>query len=132
MAIKAVAERGSSASSVARTLGVTEGAVRYHLQQLAAGAVDGRAGKPHMACGWHEPIATWLAERDGRPVNLKALQRLGGVPATMRIDNQKTAIVTDSGAWGEFPSPTGTHQAYQIATNESADSSVYFIWYAPI
>ena len=199
MAIKALTERGSSASSVARSLGVTEGAVRYHLRRQAAGAVDGRAGKPHMACGWHEAIATWLAARGGCSVNLvalhawlveeqgytasarsvqryvraafprparrarrrvetppgaqaqvdwaefrgvpfvdgprdlfalhvalshsrydvviwserkdqlawlhchsEALRRLGGVPATMRIDNEKTAIATGAGAWGEI------------------------------
>ena len=197
MAIKALTERGSSASSVARSLGVTEGAVRYHLRRQAAGAVDGRAGRPHLACGWHEAIATWLVARVGCPVNLvalhawlveehgykgsprsvqryvraafprpprrarrrvetppgaqgqvdwaefrsvpfadgprdiyalhvvlshsrydvvvwserkdqlawlhchsEALRRLGGVPATMRIDNEKTAIATGAGAWG--------------------------------
>jgi len=73
MAIKALTERGSSASSVARSLGVTEGAVRYHLRRQAAGAVDGRAGKPHIACSWHEAIATWLAARGGCSVNLVAL-----------------------------------------------------------
>jgi hypothetical protein len=31
----------------------------------------------------------------------EALKRLGGVPATMRIDNEKTAISTGAGAWGE-------------------------------
>lgn len=199
MAIKALTERGSSASSVARSLGVTEGAVRYHLRRQAAGAVDGRAGKPHLACGWHEAIGTWLAARVGCSVNLVALhtwlveehgykgsprsvqryvraafprpprrarrrvetppgaqaqvdwaefrsvpfadgprdlfalhvalshsrydvvvwserkdqlswlhchseglRRLGGVPATMRIDNEKTAIATGAGAWGEI------------------------------
>jgi predicted ArsR family transcriptional regulator len=33
---KVMKERGSSASLIARTLGVTEGAVRYHLQRHAA------------------------------------------------------------------------------------------------
>jgi transposase len=198
MAIKALTERGRSASSVARTLGVTEGAVRYHLRRQAAGAVDGRAGKPHLAAGWQEAIASWIETRGGRAVNLvalhawleeehgytgsarsvqryvraafprparrarrrvetppgaqaqvdwaefrgvpfadgprdlyalhvalshsrydvvvwsekkdqlawlhchgEALRRLGGVPATMRIDNEKTAIATGAGAWGE-------------------------------
>ena len=49
MAIKVLNERGSSANSIARTLGVTEGAVRYHLRRQAAHAEDGRAGKPHKA-----------------------------------------------------------------------------------
>ena len=60
MAIKALAERGSGASSIARTLGVTEGAVRYHLRRQAAQAVDGRGGKPHKAAVLHETIVAWL------------------------------------------------------------------------
>lgn len=63
MAIKALKERGSSSSSIARTLGVTEGAVRYHLRRRASGAVDGRAGKPPKASPWHEVITTWLSSR---------------------------------------------------------------------
>ncbi len=51
MAIKALAERGSSASSIARTFGVTAGAVRCHLWRQAAHAVDGRGGKQKQGCG---------------------------------------------------------------------------------
>jgi transposase len=198
MTIKTLQERGSTKSWIARTLGVTEGAVRYHLRRQAAGAEDGRTGKPHLASGWREAIATWFASRTGVAVNLvalhgwlvaehgytgsprsvqryvrasfprpavrarrrietppgaqaqvdwaefrevpfvdgprdlfalhvqlshsrydvviwsekkdqlawlhchsEALRRLGGVPATMRIDNEKTAIATGAGAWGE-------------------------------
>jgi transposase len=199
MVIKVLKERGASASSIARTLSVTEGAVRYHLRRAAAGAVDGRAGKVHRAAPWHEAIRTWLAAQGNGPVNLaalhvwlseehgfkgssrsvqryvrvafprparrarrrvetppgaqaqadwaefrsvpfvdgprdlyalhvqlshsrfgaviwserkdqlawlhchsEALKRIGGVPATMRIDNEKTAIATGAGAWGEI------------------------------
>jgi transposase len=199
MAIKVLKERGSSASSIARTLGVTEGAVRYHLRRQAVGAVDGRSEKPRKAAGWHEAITTWLASRSGDAISLaalyawlveeqgyvgsersvqryvraafppparrarrrietppgaqaqadwavfgavpfadgprdlyalhmqlshsrfdavvwserkdqlawlhchgEALKRIGGVPATMRIDNEKTAIATGAGAWGEI------------------------------
>jgi transposase len=198
VAIKVLKERGTSASSIARTLGVTEGAVRYHLRRQAAQAVDGRSGKAHKAAGLHEAIATWLASRGDGRVNLadlhswlveehgylgsrrsvqryvgaafprpakrarrrvetppgaqaqvdwaefrgvpfvdgprdlyalhmqlsysrfgaivwsetknqlawlschsEALRRIGGVPATMRIDNEKTAMATGAGAWGE-------------------------------
>jgi transposase len=198
MAIQVLKERGSSASAIARTFGVTEGAVRYHLRRQAAHAEDGRAGKPHKAAHWHEAIASWLAARAGDAVSLtalhawlveehgfvgseravqryvraafppparrarrrvetppgaqaqvdwaefrgvpfadgprdlfalhmalshsrydvvvwsekkdqlawlhchrEALKRIGGVPATMRIDNEKTAIATGAGAWGE-------------------------------
>jgi transposase len=73
MAIKVLRERGSSASSIARTLGVTEGAVRYHLRRQAAQAVDGRAGKLHKAARWHEAIVSWLAARAGESVSLAAL-----------------------------------------------------------
>jgi len=199
MAIKVLKERGSSASSIARTLGVTEGAVRYHLRRQALGAVDGRSGKARKAARWHEAITTWLASRSGEAVSLaslyawlveeqgyvgsersvqryvraafppparrarrrvetppgaqaqadwaefrsvpfadgprdlyalhmqlshsrfdvvvwsekkdqlawlfchgEALKRIGGVPATVRIDNEKTAISTGAGAWGEI------------------------------
>lgn len=198
MTIKTLKERGASASSIARTLEVTEGAVRYHLRRQAARAVDGRAGKPHRAAPWHEAIASWLGTHRDGPINLAALhawlaeehgytssvrsvqryvrrafprparrarrrvetppgaqaqvdwaefravpfvdgprdlyalhvtlshsrhdvvvwaeskdqlawlachtaalKRLGGVPATMRIDNEKTAIASGAGAWGE-------------------------------
>jgi len=48
MTVKELDRRGVSRSAIARTLQVTEGAVRYHLQQQAQGAVDGRA-KVHRA-----------------------------------------------------------------------------------
>src|SRR5262245_9776492 len=73
MAIKVLKERGSSASAIARTLGVTEGAVRYHCRGQAAQAVDGRAEKAHKAERWHEAIASWLAARAGDAVSLAAL-----------------------------------------------------------
>lgn len=199
MAIQVLKKRGESGSSIARTLGVTEGAVRYHLRRQAAQAVDGRAGKPHKATSLHEVIATWLAGHAQRAINLvalhawlvdehgyegsarsiqryvraafppppkrarrrvetpagaqaqadwavfpsvpfadgprdlyafhmqlshsrfdtvvwsekkdqlawlhchsEALRRIGGVPATVRIDNEKTAISKGAGAWGEI------------------------------
>lgn len=34
--------------------------------------------------------------------HIGAFQRLGGVPATVRIDNEKTAISRGAGAWGEI------------------------------
>jgi transposase len=42
VAIGVLKERGQSQSATARLLGVTEGAVRYHLRRQASGAVDGR------------------------------------------------------------------------------------------
>src|SRR5262245_37683074 len=198
MAIKVLKERGSSSSSIARRLGVTEGAVRYHLRRQAEGAVDGRT-KLRKAAPWREAIEAWLRSHGDGPINLaalhvwlteehgytgsersvqryvgaafprparrarrrvetppgaqaqvdwaefravpfadgprdlyafhmalshsrfdvvvwsekkdqlawlschrEALKRLGGVPATVRIDNEKTAIASGAGAWGEI------------------------------
>ena len=35
-------------------------------------------------------------------VHNRALERLGGVPATIRVDNEKTAMSRGAGAWGEI------------------------------
>ena len=58
-------EKGQSNSQIARTLGVTEGAVGYHLRRAAERAADGRRGKPHKA----DPLAHVIENglRDGRP-----------------------------------------------------------------
>ena len=58
-------EKGQPNAQIARTLGVTEGAVRYHLRRARAGATDGRRGKPHKAGPLAHVIDHWL--RDGRP-----------------------------------------------------------------
>ncbi|HVS18475.1 MAG TPA: IS21 family transposase [Planctomycetota bacterium] len=205
MAIKALKERGSTARSIAKVLGVTEGSIRYHLRRQAAGAVDGRAGQVHLAAKYDEAILTWLEGRGpDAPMNLvalhqwlaeehgyegsarsiqryfrvrfprparrarrrvetppgaqgqvdwaefrgvsfvdgprdlyalhvtlsfsrydvvvwserkdllswlwchgEALRRLEGVPATLRVDNEKTAVSRGAGAWGEV------HPAYR-------------------
>lgn len=39
-------------------------------------------------------LLSWLT------VHNRAFERLGGVPATVRIDNEKTAVVRGAGAWG--------------------------------
>lgn len=41
--------KGQSNCQIARTLGVTEGAVRYQVKKAALGLPDGRAGKSHRA-----------------------------------------------------------------------------------
>ena len=48
MAIKALSARGSTQSEIARLLGATEGAVRYHARRIAVGAVDGRGHSAPM------------------------------------------------------------------------------------
>jgi transposase len=51
-------------------------------------------------CRSHDQLA-WLSAHN------EAFVRLGGVPAVLRIDNVKTAIVRGAGAWGEI------HPAYR-------------------
>lgn len=43
----------------------------------------------------------WLA------VHNEAFRRLGGIPATVRVDNEKTAVIHGAGAWGQI------HPAYR-------------------
>ena len=45
MAIRVLAEKGQSHCAMARTLGVAEGTVRWHLRWAAEGAVDRRKDK---------------------------------------------------------------------------------------
>jgi transposase len=195
--IKVLASRGTSNAAVARLLGVSEGAVRYHLGRMAAGAVDGRGTKPFKATRVAAAIEDWREAQEDGAINLAALhewlvaeydydgslrsvqrfwathypapairarrrvetppgaqaqadwahfphvviggegkslvafkmvlshsrkdaivwseskdmlawlgchtqafRRLGGVPATVRVDNEKTAVIKGAGAWG--------------------------------
>jgi transposase len=197
VSIKSLTNHGVSKSEVARLLGVTEGAVRYHALRMASGAVDGRSLQMRKAQAFAAAIAHWRSNYADDGVNLSALhdwliaehgyagslrsvqrycakvfpapairvrrrvetppgaqaqadwahfprvvvggarvdlmafkmalshsrkdaivwalgkdmlswldchsncfKRLGGVPATVRIDNEKTAIARGAGAWG--------------------------------
>lgn len=75
--IQVLTEKGESHSAIARTLAVTEGAVRYHLRRAAAGARDGRQGKPFRAEAVAGVITAWFAgaaeAADRRPVNVRDL-----------------------------------------------------------
>ena len=73
--IHVLTEKGEGASAVARRLGVTEGAVRYHLRRRAEGAVDGRQGKVFKAAAVGEAIRVWFesAAEGERPVNVRDL-----------------------------------------------------------
>lgn len=76
MTIEELAARGVNHCAIARTLEVTEGAVRYHLRRRQEGAVDGRSKQARLAAGWHDRIAPWLAtcEKDEEgAVNLAEL-----------------------------------------------------------
>jgi transposase len=197
MTIATLKEKGVPNTEIARMLEVTEGAVRYHVERAATGAVDGRSLQKPKAAKWADVIserigaggerlnlavlhdhlvrehdyegslrslqryvskhfpkpplrarrrvetppgaqaqADWAEHRgvwvDGQLVDLYAFhmrlshsrrnatvwsaskdqlawqqchvgafQRLGGVPATVRVDNEKTAVSRGAGAWGE-------------------------------
>jgi transposase len=77
VSIEVLAERGQSNSEIARTLGVTEGAVRYHLRRARSGARDRRKERPYKAAAVAEAVDAWVeAHRDSgseRPVNVQAL-----------------------------------------------------------
>lgn len=42
---------------------------------------------------------SWLASHNG------AFSRLGGIPAVVRVDNTKTAVVRGAGSWGQLCRP---------------------------
>ena len=71
--IKALVSRGSSKATVARLLGVSEGAVRYHLTRISAGAVDGRGGKAFKATPLAGAIECWREAQADGAINLAAL-----------------------------------------------------------
>ncbi len=77
--IRVLNERGESKCSIARTLGVTEGAVRYHLRRQASGAVDGRRKILQLeALGLADATEQWweaqqAALPNDRPPNIESL-----------------------------------------------------------
>jgi transposase len=197
MTIATLKEKGVPNTAIARMLEVTEGAVRYHVERAAKGAVDGRSrqlqkaatlaaviaermantDRPNLAwlhdllvnehgyqgslrslqryvqkqfpkpairarrrvetppgaqaqTDWAEFRGVWVGgelvdlyafhmrlshSRCGATVwstskdqlawqqcHVEAFKRLGGVAATVRVDNEKTAISRGAGAWGEI------------------------------
>jgi len=74
--IQVLAKKGQSKTAIARTLGVTEGTVRYHLRRAADQASDGRKDKSFVADPLAAVIAEWMRahhEVSRRPANLKEL-----------------------------------------------------------
>lgn len=77
--IKVLHERGESKCSIARTLGVTEGTVRYHLGRQASGAEDGRRKVLQLeSLGLAEAIREWWAAQkailpEDRPPSIESL-----------------------------------------------------------
>jgi transposase len=59
----------------------------------------------HLQLSWSRFGAlVWSLRKDQlswQEAHLGAFQRLGGVPACVRVDNEKTAVVRGAGAWGE-------------------------------
>ncbi|MBC7360392.1 MAG: IS21 family transposase [Desulfacinum sp.] len=74
MTIRHLCSKGVSNREVARLLGVSEGAVRYHRSRQEQGAVDGRSKQPQLAEAWSEAIEHYLSSIDrDAPLNLAAL-----------------------------------------------------------
>jgi transposase len=126
MTVKKLHERGCSKASIARTLGVSEGSVRYHLRRQAASAVDGRSRKPQLAAGYSEAIAhwlesqgelgpvnlallhTWLVEEHAYPGSLRSVQRFFGAHYPKPRQRARRRVETPPGAqaqvdWAHFP-----------------------------
>jgi transposase len=73
MAIRTLESRGASKSEIARLLGVTEGAIRYHAARMAAGSIDGRARQVFKADRFIDAIDWWREQQGEDAVNLAAL-----------------------------------------------------------
>jgi transposase len=73
--IQVLSDRQVPNREVARTLGVTEGTVRYHLRRQAEGAQDGRARQVPRAAGLAAVIDAWWRPRASgeRPPNAREL-----------------------------------------------------------
>ena len=103
MTIQELGRRGVSGRAMARTLDVTEGAVRYHRRHQAEGAVDGRPRQAFLTSGWHSQIADWLAhaEQAEDRVNVAELHdwlvQEAGYPGSLRSVQRYVAA--------RFPTP---------------------------
>ncbi len=73
MTIQVLARNGQSGRAIARMLGVTEGAVRYHLDRQAKNSHDGRAEQALKATAHAEAIAGYITAMGQGPINLAAL-----------------------------------------------------------
>jgi transposase len=72
-AMAVLLDQGHSQSAVARLLGLTEGAVRYHRKRREAGSVDGRARQDFKVSPYAEAVAHWRGQQTGERINLAAL-----------------------------------------------------------
>ena len=71
----------------------------------------------HMVLSWSRKEAiVWARSKDMLSwiaCHTACFERLGGVPATVRVDNEKTAIARGAGAWGTI-NPTYRRYATQL------------------
>lgn len=88
MTIKVLDERGATGAEIARLLGVSEGAVRYHVRRMKAGVLDGRCAQSQKATAFSEAIEHWRRSAGAGGVNLAALhawlQREHGYDGSLR------------------------------------------------
>jgi transposase len=73
MTIKTLSSRGATKSEIARLLGVTEGAVRYHVTRMQSGALDGRSRQEPKAAPVAAAIDHWRQMQGEGPINLAVL-----------------------------------------------------------
>jgi transposase len=73
MTIKVLDERGATGAEIARLLGVSEGAVRYHVRRMKAGTIDGRSAQAQKAAAFGAAIEHWRQSTADAGLNLAAL-----------------------------------------------------------
>ena len=124
-AMSVLLKQGHTQSAVARLLGITEGAVRYHRLGRAEGAVDGRSWQIGKAAAYAEAIAhwrsglgdgainiaalhEWLTREHGYTGSLKSVQRYWSRTFPAPVIRARRRVETPPGAqaqvdWAEFP-----------------------------
>lgn len=135
-AMAVLLERGHSQAAVARLLGVTEGAVRYHRKRQASQAVDGRSKQDFKAVAFADAITHWRDGQDGGRINLADLhawlEREHGYKGSLRSVQRywkrafpapairaRRRVETPAGAqaqvdWAEFPGVVLGHEEIDL------------------
>ena len=68
VAMGVLVEKGETKVAVALRMGVTEGAVRYHVKRSAEGREDGRRDKPMKAACMAEAVDAFMERTMARPL----------------------------------------------------------------
>src|SRR3712207_5061268 len=102
MTIRALSSRGATRSEVARLLGVTKGAVRYHFRRMASGTADGRSRqKPEVLGLWIEQtegakfwlrVMNGLKDRGVQDILIAVVDGLKGFPGAIAAVFPKTQV----------------------------------------